>query len=437
MLKTTSGLLLAIFLLTGCGGGSEDDSSPNVRVIVSEFASALELNVTQEVSDNINILNDNLVDYYKVDINQTGIYTLYVESISAGTNASYVYRLNTQIYDPDETYMQTSSIYFPLHSNGEESNTMEFDIQTVGTYYLKISRNDINIAKNIATYYKFSIEKSLNNGLIQDAEGELNDVLSQAYPLDVATFINDVNGTVNTTRHNDLNDWYELKDLHTGIYTLYLETKTGTPGSLARSLQARVYDKYGNVYSDLSADYSIYDMDEANEWVRRTFEINSEGSYFINISREYNMASAYSFKVLPSIANGYVLDVNGEPNDELVLAKSITLTDTNTTITDSISMTDTTDSDDWFEFTSDVTQNVEVKLETLAATQSGTYTLKLEILNSNGVVIKSIPSDQYSLNDANEETIDSVDLVNGDKYYLHVNRIANVPTDYQITMSKS
>ncbi len=437
MLKTTSGLFLAIFLLTGCGGGSGDNSSPSANVSISEFASALELNVTQEVFDNVNILNDNLVDYYKVDINQTGIYTLYVESISAGTNADYAYTLETQIYNSDETYMQTNSIYFSLLSNGQESTTTEFEIQDIGTYYFKIYRNRVGIPEDIATYYKFSIEKSISNGLVQDAEGELNDVLSQASPLVVGSFINDVNGTVNTTRHNDLNDWYELKNLDVGIYTLYLETKTGTVGSQGRSLGAKIYDIYGNVYSDLTTNYSIYDMDEENEWVRRTFEVNTEGSYFINISREYNMASAYSFKVLPSIANGYVLDVNGEPNDEQVLAKSITLTDTNTTITDSINMTATTDSDDWFEFTSDVTQTINVKLETLTATQTGTYTLKLEILNSNGVVIKSIPNNQFLLDQADEETTDSVSLVNGSKYYLHINRRYNIPTDYKITMSKN
>ncbi|PCI28639.1 MAG: hypothetical protein COB67_05875 [SAR324 cluster bacterium] len=435
--------LLAIALLfSACGGGSSDNGGDPVGEVppvvgITEFTGAVEISLSNERNDSINIEDNNLIDYFKLEVTSLGIYTLYTSSYAAGTDADYAYRLQTDIHGPDELMIKRSTLNFELTSIGEEWQTTEFEVTEIGTHYFKTYRERVGPAENKTTNYKFQIEPSLKNNLVQDEEGEFNDVQSQATQHTVGSFIHDINGTVNVVRDSDAADWYELQNLIPGTYTLYLEAKSGTEYiSSGQSLRAKVYDIYGNLHTDLSAAYAVGNMDQAGEWYRETFEVLSNESYFIKISRDYDLSTAYSFKVLPSIANGYELDANGEPNDVQVLAKSIVLDDINTTIEDSINMTDITDADDWFEFTSDVTQTVDIRLETLSGTTGGTYTLLLEIVDVYGNTLKQIPTNQFLLNYENEYVVDSFNLVMGSKYYLHVNRRYNPLTTYKITISK-
>ena len=441
MLIKRISLLILVLIFSACGGGGSDSGDGSTgnnppAQNATEFEDATALTLSNDRNDSVNIEENNLIDYFKLEVTQLGIYTLYISSYEAGTNADYAYPLLTDIHGSDELLIKRSTLNFELTSTGEEWQTTEFEVTEIGTHYFKIYRERLGVPSDKATNYMFHIEPSLSNGLVQNNDGEFNDVQSQATPRDVNVFVNDINASVNVVRNSDATDWYELKNLMVGTYTLYLETKAGTFGSQGQSLRAKIYDRYGNLHTDLSSAYSILDMDEAGEWSRKTFDILANDSYYVKVSRDYNRATPYSFKVLPSIANGYVLDTTGEPNDELVLAKILSLQDTNTTLEGSINITTITDSDDWFEFTSDVSQSVLVKFETLIGTVMGSYTVQLSIYDTNGNEIKKIPSNQFLLDQANKSTTDTVNLVNGSKYYFRVNRIYNQASSYKITIAK-
>lgn len=431
--------LSLLALLSACGGsdnaGENTQSTPPTPP-VSEFSKALDYNISGIQQDTLNFEEGNLVDYYKVDINATGKYTFYLESLPAGTNIDSTYYLSAKIYDKSETLLKEVQVnYKPFGSVGNENNTLAFDVTTAGTHYIKFTRLDINRIMNIATTYQFHIEPSIANGLVQDSDNEYNDVQSQATPLNLAEFQVDVNGTLSTTRHTDHIDWYELKNLVAGKYTIFMKTKPGTVfRSYGDSIVADIYNKYEVNYTNYRMDITGA-LDDANKWQREVFEVTTPGSYYLKLDR-YDLAANYSFKVIPSVANGYVLDADDEPNDEMHLSKAIVLSDTNTTLQNSVMITDTMDSDDWYTFTADVSQVITLKAETLTGTVFGTYGLHVDVVNKYGIVIKTVPSSEYALNGENQAESGTFSVVSGDDYYIHINRGTNLPTPYKITLQK-
>lgn len=436
MLITSLSLLT---LLSACGAenaGDEETQTTLPTPPISEFSNAIDYNLSVIQQDTLNFEENNLQDYYKIDINATGKYTFYLESLPAGTNTSYVYSLSAKIYNPSEALIKDVRVRYAIsNSLGNENNTLEFDVTTVGTHYLKFSRLDINRVNNIATAYQFHIEPSIANGLVQDSDNEYNDVQSQATPLNLAEFQVDVNGTLNTIKHTDHIDWYELKNLVAGKYTIFMKTKPGTTfRSLGDSIIADIYNEYEVNFTNYRMDITGV-LDNADKWQRQVFEVTTPGNYYLKLDR-YNLAANYSFKVLPSVANGYVLDADGEPNDEKHLSKDIVLSDTNTTIQNSVMMTDTIDSDDWFKFTADVSQVMTLKAETLVGTVFGTYGLHIDVVNKYGIIIKTVPSSKYALNGENQAESGTFSVVSGDDYYIHIYRPTNIATPYKITLQK-
>ena len=444
-MKQYSSLLLAVVLtgfLIGCGGASEAGGDNNMgngddTSALSEFADALDYNISVVQADSINLSPDNLIDYYKVNFNTTGRYTFYLESLTSGTNIDYTYRLAGAVHDSQGAYLDSVNVgYQAFNSIGNENNIKEVDITIPGTYYLKFYRAEFERIVPIATSYKFHIEPSTANGLSQNSDHEYNDVQSQAAPLQLVTFQVDVNGTLNTERHTDHNDWYKLENLQIGKYTVFMKTKAGTVfRAPSDSMMIDVYNSNGINLTNYRMDVSGV-LDNADRWQRKVFEVITVGDYYLKFNREYDLAATYSFKVVPSIANGYVLDADAEPNDEIHLAKNIILTYINTTIENSVMITDTLDSDDWFKFTADVSQDINITLKTLPGTQSGTYSLKAEILNKYGVIINTLPKSLFALSAANQEESDTFAVTSGDDYYIHIHRVYNLPSAYRVTLAK-
>ncbi|QSZ43156.1 hypothetical protein GJV85_13350 (plasmid) [Sulfurimonas aquatica] len=430
-------LVIFTLLIVGCGGGSESAQSSNeVIKAASDFDAAVEINISSTQLGDVNLETDNLVDYYKIDLNATGTYSLYLASLAGGTNVSYVYLLNAEVFNTQGiTQGKVKVQYEYFNSTGTENVVAEFTANTIGTYYIKVYRARFDEPDAIATSYKFRIEPSVANGLEQNADLEYNDTFSQAAPLTLEKFSDDVNGTLNTTQISDHFDWYDLKDLKVGKYTIFFKSRAGTISAPGENIVADIYNNNAIAYTNYRMDLS-YGLDGEGKWDRRVFEVTTPGSYFLRLYRVKSKAASYSFRVVPSVDNGLTQDSNDEPNDEIHLAKEISLSSSDTMISNSISTTDILDSNDWYKFTSDISGSVSVKVETLSATESGTYGLLVDLINENGVVVKTIPSSQYTLSSANLYINDTFTLENNATYYLHIYRTYNVKTAYKITLTK-
>lgn len=440
------GAMLAVAFIVGCGGGgsgnqssSNSSSGGNQSIsnssksssssLPNEFATASQIELSATTIDSVNINTDDLVDYFAIQLNKAGKYALYLESIPEGTDKSYVYDLYAYMYDDNTTEIFNTIVeYQAFDSEGNENGVKEFTVNTAGVYYLKVFRGRFADPKDVATSYKFHIEPSIENGLIQNDHDEFNDVLSQATPLSRSTLLDYHNAQLNTELHSDHADWYGLGELNESTYVFYLQTHVGTVYRSADAIiQAAVYDENGNLYVNLASSENQANLYQSDGWLRSTFPITNAGKYYVKFSRDYDFATNYSFKVL---------DDTVKTGDEMATAIPLTLEEVNTTIVNSINIESVTDSDDWYVFSSPVSDTIHINLETLEGTMNSTYTLKLEIVDEYGNTILTLPADNYTLNTANRSVNDDVNLQAGKTYFLHLHRYGYIGTNYKLTLAK-
>ena len=443
-------MLLGTLLITGCDSTQEKSADSPIQSLpfnsednttmeredntTEEGPEIKDINLSTLITDSVNIIEDNSFDYYQLDINETGIYTIYLESIPQGTNNDYAYTLDLQIFTTDKNYLDVAAVHYSLIGIGDEYATKEFEATEIGTYYFKVLRGRFGVTHDVPTNYKFHVEPSVANGLIQDEDNELNDVLSQATPLNEGNFTHYVNYELNRARRTDNLDWYELKDLKVGTYVFYMKTKVGTVFRANRDyLTPILYDEYGNEYVNLLSSTGR-DIDKADGWIRTKFEVISSGSYFLKFSRESNVATNYEFKILPSVENGYIA-IDNEANDEKELAISFDLNETNTTLVGSINITEVTDSDDWYVFTADST-SLTITVETLEGTQDLGENFRVSVFDEYDIEIKNIPNNTYGLKTANLSETAIVSLEIGKEYFIRASRGGYAPTRYKITLEK-
>jgi len=204
-----------------------------------------------------------------------------------------------EIYEEDGTLLKKLNTRY-MDSAGDWIKE-QFEISSDGDYYIKIIR-----FANFATKYAFSIHPSLENGLVQDAEGEINDFMTMATTLELNAnnTLSDVIGTLNMKRkavssikNTDDTDWYSLDFKASGTYSFYMNLDELTVRNDSYNVGITVYDAYGTLIKTFDTRY----MDSAGDWIKEQFTVPSEGKYFIKIARNAKYDAQYSFSFLPAL----------------------------------------------------------------------------------------------------------------------------------------
>ena len=242
--KASVASTIAIVLI-GCGGGggstpqagtnTPDTQNPTSTPIVTNNTlcggSQTAFALAKEVNGDLNIEKDNIEDCYKILLSSnhgSETYTFFMHMLpgtkSYGNTAVTLIDENNQ-----ETPLTTETFAF-LNDEGKRIRKT-FDISKDGTYYIKIKR-ERNEAK-----YAFSLHPSVENGLVQGKDKEINDTPSMAAPITLTEAMNDINGSLHVTRdaHNSLSgsddtDYYSIDITKAGKYTFFMNHLPGSEG---------------------------------------------------------------------------------------------------------------------------------------------------------------------------------------------------------------
>ncbi len=177
----------------------------------------------------------------------------------------------------------------------------QFMIEESGKYYIYIYRRT-----GYAANYHFSIHPSLENGLVQDSKGEINDFREMATPLtlNADNTLEDVSGKLNMTRliedtslkYSDNTDWYSIDIQDPGKYAFYMNLLNGTQNDSQKDMSIIIYDMNGVVKT-----FDTGHMDAEDDHMNEEFDIIDTGIHHIYIYRKTGYSANYTFSIDPSI----------------------------------------------------------------------------------------------------------------------------------------
>ena len=249
---------------------------------------------------NIDTIRNNSKSCYKIDLSaNNGVekYAFYM-NLFEGTYDQSSYDVKIKVYNENGDSVKTFSTGL---MDGDKAHMKEqFEITQSGTYYIKISRDS-----RFATNYKFSIHPSLENGLVQDYEGELgeiNDFSEMATPLtmNADNSLDPTRGSVNITRqlntstkYTDDRDWYSIDIQNSGTYNFDMTLLSGTDDKSSYNVGVKIY----NSFNVKIKTFSTGSLDEAGASISDTFDVSTPGTYFIWIYREERFTAKYNFSI--------------------------------------------------------------------------------------------------------------------------------------------
>ena len=416
-----SGLLVAALLtITGCSPAEEEGAdNNNTGAVESPYPNAIAYVLSSEVEGLINETAEHQDEAYKVTFSESGTYTMYISLLPGTLNEgrdTYFY-----VYDSSENELLGAG-YGDLEGPNDWIRKT-FEVFSSGDYYIHVYRNE-----NAVTKYKFAIYPSVENGYIQDAIGEKNDVKEMATPITFVQPFTEVNGSLNITDTMDTDDWYKLPLSTTGTYTMYMRLLPGTLGN-GDDANFRVYDASENEL--LRTDYD--DLEGPNDWVIKTFEVFSAGDHYIHVNRNANAVTKYEFTIYPSVANGYVQDLEGEKNDVKAMATPITLAQASTEMNGSINMTDVTDTADWYKLPLTTTGSYNLNMEMLAGSYGQFYNLRFVVYDSYDTVILDVNSN--SLDQVGDSLVLPFEVSVASDYYIKVYSEGNKAAKYKFSVT--
>lgn len=386
--------------------------------------------VSAEINGSLNVTAPtDSDDWYRFPLDKAGTYTVYIEMLP-GTLDGIGAEIGTNVYDAEGNELLNIFKADNLDQPGEWAR-MTFDAPAAGNYYIQIENKS-----SLAAYYKFSIQLSVANGLVQDADHERNDERSMAAPITLAEASAEINGSLSVTAVTDSDDWYKLSLTAAGTYMLYAETLAGTEVYTYAGTAFSMYVENGTALEELFIDNYLQ---KEGDWSTRLIEVQTAGTYYIRISRLFNRTSYYRFSVQPSTSNGLVHDADHEPNDDIPMQAPITLTEATAGINGTLNITRESDIYDWYQLpltAGDYTLTVEMLDSTVDSEGNGTNVS----IYADGSYIDGI-TDQNALDTTGDiSSIVFTAPLDGD-YAIGMTRVTNsidhiyLPTSYKFSVT--
>lgn len=418
------------------------EESSDTVIVTGECRQAelAKLTVDTEGTVNYTGANEESSSCYKINLssnNGVETYMMYM-NLYNGTSHNVTFRNKVKLYDKngaEEHQFYTNYMYKTGHRFKEA-----FEISTDDTYYIKVYRDG-----HEATKYGFSIHPSLENGLVQDAEGELNDHFTSATPITLDDARKDINGSVNMSRtqdnslkNTDNEDYYIIDFSKTGTYAFYINLYNGTHHNVSFYTQIEIFN--ANYASEHKFGSKIY---KSGQYYASTFEIKTAGKYYVRISRANNEATKYGFSIQPSIENGLIQDSDGELNEFMSMATPLIWTKIDNNITGSVNVTrktkdastKNTDATDFYEIDFDKTGEHTLDFKLLSGTKSNvSHRVYIVLRNSAGTIEKEFSSN-YLYKAGNILLDKTFNIPSVGKYYLSIYRYSEA-TKYTFTINK-
>jgi len=221
-------------------------------------------------------------DYYYIDIQNLGEYGILFQTLKGTQPNTFHY---IKILSPSGTEILNK--YLSDYSASELFGWYTFLAKERGKYKILIYNNG---GFGDATYYQFNIYPSTENGLIQDEEGEINDIKSMATPITLEKVEKGIKGKVNV-RKTDIADWYEI-NLKAGTYVLTFQTLTGTSSSGYK------YITISNSTVNYSVSHYLYDYSKGEGlYGQYILNIPEDGKYKIKIYNDNSAVTYYKFSL--------------------------------------------------------------------------------------------------------------------------------------------
>ena len=254
---------------------------------MADIRGSLNLSRTQTNS----LKNTDNEDFYSMNFAQAGTYAFYINLFN-GTNSNVNGYIKPEIYD--ENYALVHTFNSKIYKTGNYYAST-FDIPSSGKYYIRISRGNSG-----AVRYGFSIHPSISNGLVQNADRELNDFISMAAPITLADLDNGVSGSLNVTRqitdnsikYTDSTDYYKVTFNTAGQYTLDFNLTSGTTSNVSYPLDIELKNSVGT----LEKDFKSPRLYQSGQNLNSTFTVPYAGVYYLYI-RRYRDAVQYNFTI--------------------------------------------------------------------------------------------------------------------------------------------
>ncbi len=414
-------------------------SSQSTHVQTIMCAGQEEITLLTDVNGTVNAEpHTNSVSCYKIDLTSNNIveqYTFYMNLYDL-TYYKNSYDVNIRIYDETGELVRD---FDPrdMDSVGDRLKA-QFDVIQDGMYYIKVYRDSRYAAK-----YAFSIHPSLENGLVQDEEGELNDFMTMATPLtlNADNTLPEVTGSLNITRksissikNTDNTDWYSLDFSNTGTYSFYMNLYDLTYRNDSYDVNIKVYDADGT----LQKDFDPRNMDSSGDTLKAQFPVYTAGKYFIKIDRDSRYAAKYAFSIHPSLENGLVQDEEGELNDFMTMATPLTLNADNTLpeVTGSLNITrksissiKNTDNTDWYslDFSNTGTYSFYMNLYDLTY-RNDSYDVNIKVYDADGTLQKDF--DPRNMDSSGDTLKAQFPVYTAGKYFIKIDRDSRYAAKY-------
>jgi len=425
--------------VTDNDGATSPEVSKNVETILCEGQTAIDL--LNEVDGTLNILpNNNSASCYKIDLasnNGAATYTFYM-NLLAGTVTHGSYITYVEIFDKNgqsvHKFDTDAGKMYAVRSFRET-----FEISNDETYYIKVSRGG-----GQHTEYAFSIHPSIDNGLVQNIDKELNDEFSMAAPLTLTDAMADIKGNLNNARRDenslkntDSDDYYSIKIDNAGTYTFYMNLLSGTVTQSSYVTTVEIFDEnHISVHKFDTVAGKMY----AVRSFRETFDIAQSGNYYMRIYRGGGQGVNYAFSIHPSIDNGLVQNIDKELNDEFSMAAPLTLVDVSSEISGTLNTTRTvnnslknTDNQDiyYIEFTQAGDYIIDMNLYAGTVTH-GSYAVKVKMYDENEQLIHTFSTSHMYAKGTNLN--EPFTIPSASKYYLKIQRDAGQAVNYGFTI---
>lgn len=334
-------------MLVGCGGGGgtpatapagqnpQNPAPQNPTVTVSNPAlcggTQTAFALSKEVNGDLNIEKDNTEDCYKINLssnNGSETYTFFM-NILPGTEGFSPTDVRLIDMDNEETPFTTENKLYAADKHLRKT----FSVTKDGTYYIKVKRGTAK------TKYAFSVHSSVENGLVQNKDKEINDTPSMAAPIKLDEAMKDISGslhvtrdTYNSLRGTDDTDYYSIDITKAGKYTFFMNLLPGS--ETYASVDVRFIDE---TEAETPITEKSLDLYKENDNIRKEITL-AIGKHNIKVYRDKNKAK-YAFSIHPSIANGLKQDSDQEPNDTPSMAAPLTIAESTVGITGSLHFT--------------------------------------------------------------------------------------------------
>ncbi|MCF6245100.1 MAG: hypothetical protein L3J43_08680 [Sulfurovum sp.] len=325
--------------------------------------------LSKEVNGDLNIEKDNTEDCYKIHLssnNAEETYTFFLNMLP-GTEGFTVTDVRLIDMDNEETPFITKNKMYQADTHLRKTFTVTKD----GTYYIMIKRG------TSSTKYAFSLHPSVENGLVQNKDKEINDTPSMAAPITLEEAMKDITGSLHVTRdaynslrNSDDTDYYSIDIKKAGKYTFFMNLLPGTEGY--RSIDVRFIDE-NEGETPITTNTNTFSPPLINLYyynIRKEITL-SKGKHKIKVYRDRNKVK-YAFSLYPSIINGLKQDSDREPNDAPSMAAPLTMAEITSGIIGSL------------HFTRDVLNSLrktdDVDMYRIPIEEAGIYTIDMELL---------------------------------------------------------